>query len=53
MALVKEWLSASIDDLKERAMTIDPADLRGLQGEVKAHKRLFRALTEKPLHVDE
>lgn len=51
--MVKEWLSASIDDLKERAVTIDPVDLRGLQGEIKAHRRLLRVLTEKPLHVDE
>lgn len=34
-------LLASIEDLKERALTVDAAGLYSLQGEAKAHKKLL------------
>lgn len=52
LVLVKEWLLASIEDLKERALTVDAAGLYSLQGEAKAHKKLLRTITEKPHNVD-
>ena len=52
MVLVKEWLLASIEDLKERALTVDAAGLYSLQGEAKAHKKLLRTIIEKPHNVD-
>jgi hypothetical protein len=52
LVLVKEWLLASIEELKERALTVEPTGLASLQGEAKAHKRLLRTITEKPHNVD-
>jgi hypothetical protein len=52
MSLVKEWLLASIDDLKERALAIEPAGLAGLHGEARGYRRLLRTIIEKPHTVD-
>jgi hypothetical protein len=52
LVLVKEWLLASIEELKEKALTVEPTGLASLQGEAKAHKRLLRTITEKPHNVD-
>lgn len=50
--MVKEWLLASIEDLKEKALTVDQSGLAGLQGEAKAYKKLLRTIIEKPHNVD-
>lgn len=52
MVLVKEWLLSSIEELKEKALTVEPDGLKSLQGEAKAHKKLLRVITEKPHNVD-
>ena len=49
---MKEWLLASVEDLKEKALTVDAAGLAALQGEAKAYKKLLRTITEKPHNVD-
>ena len=50
--LVKEWLLASVEELKEKALTVEPEGLKNLQGEAKAYKKLLRTITEKPHNVD-
>lgn len=49
---MKEWLLASIEELKEKGLTVEPSGLQSLQGEAKAYKKLLRAMTEKPHNVD-
>lgn len=52
MAPVKEWLLASVEELKEKALTVEPTGLLSLQGEAKAYRKLLRIITEKPRNVD-
>lgn len=49
---VKEWLLASVEELKEKALTVEPNGLLSLQGEAKAYRKLLRIITEKPRNVD-
>ena len=52
LVLVKEWLLASVEELKEKALTVEPTGLLSLQGEAKAYRKLLRTITEKPHNVD-
>ena len=52
LAPVKEWLLASVEELKEKALTVEPTGLLSLQGEAKAYRKLLRIITEKPHNVD-
>lgn len=42
----------SVEELKERALLVSPADLPALQGEARGFKRLLRTIDECPLNID-
>jgi len=52
MGAVREWLRHSVEELKERALLVTPADLPALQGEARGFKRLLRTIDERPLNID-
>lgn len=52
LVLVKEWLLANIEELKEKALTVEPSGLAAVQGEAKAYRKLMRTINDKPHNVD-